>query len=626
MPKIFLSYRRQDSAGIAGRIYDRLRTHFGDDTVFMDIDSIPFGVDFREHIDAAVGQCDVFLAVIGPRWAGDTDAHRRLDDSRDFVRIELESALKRNLPVIPILIDHARMPGEADLPTSLARLAFRNAIEVDLGRDFHPHVERLIKGIEFHIQLSKSPAASPPSQAHEAAPALPVAQEPKQLRDVGPINAGQQNKPAPPVEPRPDKSSSTTDPGLLPKFPHQTAESSNSTTRAKHTGVVNAQGLLNETPVASRGQEPAASSQFVGAPPKRPNMPWHWLYVPALLLLAFLGAFILGVTIRSAKETPLKGTDIPMQTTTEHGGNKKGASPSPSAANGSKPASSTTHVESPTPAPPLPKTEPPPPRPKREWTNSIGIKLVRIETGEFQMGTTKDQVDQLMRLFPSYKREQYDDEQPAHSVRLGQAFYLGVHEVTQDQHRAVMGDSPSGFNGSDDLPVGNVSWLDAVKFCIKLSEREKRTPFYRIDGFKVTVAGGNGYRLPTEAEWEYACRAKSRTLYPFGDDANELGEFAWFDGNSESKTHPVGQKLPNAWGLYDMLGNLLEWCADGYDEKYYAFSPRADPPGASGASYRVIRGGSWFNAPWLCSPASRFWHRPDYRRGNLGFRLAAVQE
>ena len=141
-----------------------------------------------------------------------------------------------------------------------------------------------------------------------------------------------------------------------------------------------------------------------------------------------------------------------------------------------------------------------------------------------------------------------------------------------------MGDNPSHFKGSDDLPVESVSWLDAVKFCNKLSEREKRTPFYRIDGTEVTLAGGNGYRLPTEAEWEYACRAKSTTLYPFGDDASKLGEHAWYAGNSESKTHPVGQKLPNAWGLYDMLGNVWEWCADGYDEKYYASSPSADPP------------------------------------------------
>jgi hypothetical protein len=141
MPRIFLSYRRQDSAAMAGRIYDRLRAHFGSDAVFMDIDNIPFGVNFRKHIDAAIGQCDLVLAVIGTKWAGEADAHRRLDDPRDFVRIELESAFKREIPVIPILIDHARMPGEADLPPSLTLLADYNAIDVDQGRDFHHHVD-----------------------------------------------------------------------------------------------------------------------------------------------------------------------------------------------------------------------------------------------------------------------------------------------------------------------------------------------------------------------------------------------------------------------------------------------------------------------------------------------------
>jgi len=270
--------------------------------------------------------------------------------------------------------------------------------------------------------------------------------------------------------------------------------------------------------------------------------------------------------------------------------------------------------------------QPAPPQPGREWTNSIGIKLVRIEAGKFLMGTTKDQVDQGMRLFPEFGRGWFDAEQPAHSVRLSKAFYLGIHEVTQGQYQAVMGDNPSHSKGSADLPVESVSWLDAVKFCNKLSEREKRTPFYRIDGTEVTLAGGNGYRLPTEAEWEYACRAKSTTLYPFGDDADKLGEHGWFEGNSESQTHPVGQKLPNAWGLYDTLGNVWEWCADWYDERSYASSPPADPPGAPGPSLRVFRGGSSGNFPWSCRPAYRFGNVPGYRSSYVGFRVAAVQE
>ena len=140
-----------------------------------------------------------------------------------------------------------------------------------------------------------------------------------------------------------------------------------------------------------------------------------------------------------------------------------------------------------------------------------------------------------------------------------------------------------------------VSWLDAVNFCNKMSEKDKRTPFYRINGTDVADVGGNGYRLPSEAEWEYACRAGSATLFPFGDDAGKLGEHAWYSSNSQSKTHQVGQKRPNAWGLYDLLGNVWEWCGDWYDEKYYASWLAADPPGPTKASYRVFRGGSWLN-------------------------------
>ncbi len=158
-----------------------------------------------------------------------------------------------------------------------------------------------------------------------------------------------------------------------------------------------------------------------------------------------------------------------------------------------------------------------------------------------------------------------------------------------------------------------------------LSEREKRTPFYRINGTDVAVLGGDGYRLPTEAEWEYACRAGSSTLYPFGDDASALGKFAWYDKNSENKTHPVGQKSPNAWGLYDLLGNVWEWCADWYDAKYYASSPAADPPGASGASHRVIRGGSWYSEPRCCRSAIRCGYAPGERNSYLGFRVARGQ-
>jgi hypothetical protein len=171
MAKIFLSYRREDTAGIAGRIYDRLRDHFGNDAIFMDIDSIPLGVDFQKHIDSAVGQCDLVLAVIGTNWAGEAGAQRRIDNPEDFVRVEIEAALNRDIPVIPILIDRTQMPTKADLPPSIARLTYRNATDVDQGRHFHAHVDLLIKGIEFHFQRLKIPAPLPTSQSEQELPA-----------------------------------------------------------------------------------------------------------------------------------------------------------------------------------------------------------------------------------------------------------------------------------------------------------------------------------------------------------------------------------------------------------------------------------------------------------------------
>jgi len=138
MAKILLSYRLEDSAGVAGRIYDRLRGYFGPAAVFFNVDSVPLGVDFQEYIESLLSHCDVFLAVIGPDWAGQINTGR--DNPEDWVRIEIEAALKQGLPVIPVLIDHTGMPSEADLPPSLVRLACRHEVRVDQGRDFHHHV------------------------------------------------------------------------------------------------------------------------------------------------------------------------------------------------------------------------------------------------------------------------------------------------------------------------------------------------------------------------------------------------------------------------------------------------------------------------------------------------------
>jgi formylglycine-generating enzyme required for sulfatase activity len=608
IPKIFVSYRRQDTAAIAGRIYDRLRTHFGDDALFIDMDSIPFGVDFREHISQAVHKCGVMLAVIGPNWFGKTESGRRIDDLRDFVRVEVEVALERNLPVIPILIDRTTVPAETDLPPSLGKLAYRNAIDVDGGRDFHPHVDRLIKGIEYLFEH------------HEQAPA---SQGSGVLPEVGVFKESAYARYQPPVPAQSTPTRSTAQPN-----------------QQNPPEIRRPEPLAKVTATAREKQALVAVSQPQRLPPKWWKTPWLWVYLAMLPVLAILGVVINIVTDYGTVR--ITGTDPSMslridnhEVRIENPGEPITLRPGPHdmlvtrgdlvvktqtfhIQRGQETPLQVTYTPKPPPTTnvgpraPAPLAEPKPTavHPKREWTNSIGMKLVRIEPGEFLMGS------------PALDKDAKPNEKPQHRVWISRAFYLGVYEVTQGQYKAVMGHNPSYFQGSDDLPVEEVSWLHAVTFCNKLSDREHRALYYGMSGTEVTIAGGNGYRLPTEAEWEYACRAGSSSRYPFGDEQNKLSEHAWYVGNSANKTHTVGTKRPNSWGFYDMLGNVWEWCGDWYDERYYASSPSADPPGPGPAKARVQRGGGWDCGPPNASPYRGWIQSGGTHYNRLGFRVS----
>jgi len=197
-----------------------------------------------------------------------------------------------------------------------------------------------------------------------------------------------------------------------------------------------------------------------------------------------------------------------------------------------------------------------------------------------------------------------DNEKPAHEVTLS-SFYMAETEVTQKQWRAVMGDNPSGFKGCDDCPVEEVSWNDIQEFLQKLNAMSK----------------GVRYRLPTEAEWEYAARGGTRSSRHLYAGSNNLGAVAWFRGNANNKTHPVKGLLPNELGLYDMSGNVWEWCADWYGD--YPSGPVKDPKGPGKGSYRVLRGGGWIAGAGLCRVSARGSLAPGGRDFNLGFRVAA---
>ena len=216
---------------------------------------------------------------------------------------------------------------------------------------------------------------------------------------------------------------------------------------------------------------------------------------------------------------------------------------------------------------------------------SIGMEFKVIPAGTFTMG----------------------EGHKAHEVRITRPFKMGVHEVTQAQYEQVMGNNPSNFYGSEN-PVEMIGWGDAVEFCRRLSELPSEK------------AAGNVYRLPTEAEWEYACRAGTTTQFSFGDDDSDLGDYAWYAGNSAKKTHPVGSKLPNDWGLYDMHGNVWEWCQDWDGDTPGGLL--TDPTGPASGSKRVIRGGGWFNYAQFCRSTLRYGYEPSSRFKSRGFRVA----
>jgi formylglycine-generating enzyme required for sulfatase activity len=193
-------------------------------------------------------------------------------------------------------------------------------------------------------------------------------------------------------------------------------------------------------------------------------------------------------------------------------------------------------------------------------------------------------------------------EKPVHKVKISRSFYMGKYVVTQAQYAKVMGSNPSNFRG-DNLPVEMVNYVEAAAFCKKAGNLT-----------------GKSFRLPTEAEWEYACHAGTKTKFNTGDNDGALEQAAWFGGNSEGKTHPVGQKKPNAWGLYDMHGNVWHWCQDWYEEDYYGKSVAENPQGPPRGAYRVLRGGSWNATPTVCRSASRWYDlgNPYY---HVGFRV-----
>jgi formylglycine-generating enzyme required for sulfatase activity len=444
MPRFFICYRRDDSAYAAHTLCLAIQNRFGKDSVFIDVHSIPLGVDFREHIRQSVTSCDALLAMVGEDWidAKNAQGERRLDDPRDFVRLEIGVALSNGIPVVPVVIDNARMPAEEQLPDELKPLAYRQSAELRPGADFPVHLERVVAGLGRFDGASRVPVSSPPS-----------------------------------------------DSGKSPIVP--------------------------------------GSSQLL----------------------------------------PISSLD----------------------------------------------KESPPAQSLSQSSRTLGPMLMcTIRLREFQMGAGFGD------------SASYLEELPQHPVRFTQPIEMGGIPVTQLLFEEVMHSNPS--KGVDPFrPVNSVTWYEAIEFCNRLSKAEGLPPYYTINEKKqVFRKGGNGFRLPTEAEWECACRSGSDG--PRFCNLETLAEYAWYRSNSENRTHRVGRKEPNFWGLHDMLGNVWEWCYDWYLETYYSESPLVDPAGPTSGREKVLRGGSFGDTASVLRSSNRYQLAPHVRQDNVGFRIARTLE
>ncbi len=529
MPRIFISYRREDSEHITGRIHDRLGPHFGSDNVFIDIDTIPFGVDFRKHLDQAVSQCDVLLVVIGEKWLevrhrdGPRQGTRRLDDTSDFVRIEIQSALARGIPVIPVLVGRAGMPTEQDLPDGLKDLAYRNAVEVRSGRDYNDQVERLIRGVNHLLRQREK------EEARRAA--VGAEERGQQQENAGTLAKRLESLPQPVKKPSTRRALWWLVPVVLTLL------------------VVLAVGVAAVMLNKARRQDTNLDTPQMNKPvdsPSYPNRP------PMLDCTGQDG--VSPVEVRKAQEAWAKYLKREVEETVE-------------------------------------------------IANGVKMTFVLIPPGNFRMGSPEIE-------------DGRDKDELLHEVTLSEPFYLGKHPVTQEQYQTLIGKNPSEFKGAL-FPVETVSWEDARDFAETLTKKR---------------ADRQLYRLPTEAEWEYSCRGGrgSSKAFGIGDgrtlssrEANFHGSYPYGDAEKRAylnSTCNVGSYCANAFGLYDMHGNVWQWCADRYGP-YFAREV-TNPAGPPEGSFRVLRGGSWSNHGVSCRAAHRFRFDPSSRNYGLGFRLA----
>jgi formylglycine-generating enzyme required for sulfatase activity len=602
MIKIFISYRREDSANVTGRINDRLRDKFGEGAIFTDVDSIPFGVDFREHLNNEVTQCDIVLAVIGRDWLDVTgdDGRRRLDDAADFVRIEIESALARDIPVIPLLADGVAMPSADQLPQSLRALAFRNGTQVRPDPDFHRDIDRLIDGLERFFTARDKP--SPMNSTADADRSNVAA-----VADPSPAERDEQQG-------RETTRRETSSPpsrmrffaiglvliGLLGAggwfYVDRLEQQSVAAAEQKRLATEEAERLADAAEKRQIAEEAerkrlAAEQKQIAEEAERKRLAAEQKQIAEEAQRKRLAA----EQKQIADEAERKRLAAEQKRIAEEAQRKRLAAEQKQIADEAERKRLAEEARS---------------KPGSIFRDPLasggeGPQMVAIPAGTFQMGS------------PAGETGRESDEGPLHRVTVA-AFALGRYEVTFAEYllfaQATGRAQPSdkGWGGGR-RPVINVSWTDAQGYATWLSKETGQT-----------------YRLPSEAEWEYAARAGTTTANWWGDDIQRGTEvMANCDGcGSEwdlTKTAPVGQFAANAFGLHDMHGNVWEWTQDCWHGSYVG----APKDGAAweateggDCTFRVVRGGSWFGEPAWVRSAFRNRLNPGSRNLGYGFRLA----
>ncbi|MCB0163183.1 MAG: SUMF1/EgtB/PvdO family nonheme iron enzyme [Anaerolineae bacterium] len=566
MSRIFISYRRDDSAGYAGRLYDRLCPHFGDDNIFMSIDNIEPGLDIVDVIKEAVASCDVLIALIGQQWLTITDAtgQRQLDNPNDFVRLEIKTALEHNIRVIPTLVQGATMPRPSDLPADLKKLSDRNALSI--GDIFHPDVDRLIEVAENVLSKSvlQESSGEPPDKGEAENQSNAQKFNLKNIRTL--LNEGFTDSELrrlcydePDFRPVYDQLSQEMGKDLIIDKLIEYAERRELIDRLLAlTKIRNPRKYKKYQPYDNLTNSPTnkygdLQGRIQRASKSRPTNGLLFGGVAGgMLLVIIVGLFYYFYPDDvGATETP---------------------NPAPS------------QISIPVPAPiVLPQA----------ITAADGSPMVLIPAGPFTMGS--DSGDK--------------DEEPTHSVTLD-AYYIDQYEVTNARYANCVEAGGCNVPGcmerymdpdKVDHPVVCVSWRQANTYCQ-----------WRED------------RLPTEAEWEKAARGVDGWMYPWGNEP--LPDEALLNFNENiGDTTPIG-RYPDGvspYGVYDMAGNVWEWVNDWYRDDYYADSPTQNPHGPETGDTRMLRGGSWYNKERDVRAANRtrlIDHPVDRRGVSDGFR------